>query len=249
MSNSATGAFAAKAGVLANMSKSKRDFGPPRARNVSRAALLLGSALGVSIAVMTVGAPDRAWAANECGAVVSTPGQDTATCTPAGNTYPSGITYIEANPVDLSVILDTGVVVSTTTNTGVLAIGSTGFDASIYTEAGVSVTSSFNGLYARSDAGYASATNVGDVTAGLNGIVAFASTTGNATASNGGNVTVTSAVYNVNGMIAQANDGNAGVVNTGNVTVGGVSNSNRACARSLRAGPARASPPSTIPEL
>src|SRR5687768_13036064 len=81
-------------------------LGAPRGiGKVSRKSLLLGTAVGLVLAAYAA-APSPALAANECGP--PPPGGGTVTCTPAGNTYPSGIDYdpvVEA----LTVILERGV--------------------------------------------------------------------------------------------------------------------------------------------
>ncbi|HEY3812304.1 MAG TPA: hypothetical protein VGL66_03690 [Caulobacteraceae bacterium] len=160
-------------------------------KRLPRTALLLGTALGCSIAVVALGAPNAAWAANECGAVVNSAGTDTATCTSAGNTYPGGITYIEGGLNNLSVVLDSGVVVTTTTNDGVVAQGATNYDVSITTASGDTITSSLNGVYAvTSGTGDAAVTNGADVSAYGRGLTAIAQGSGDASVVNTGNITV-----------------------------------------------------------
>ena len=88
----------------------------------SRARLGIGSALSGSLALMLLSMPGAASAADECGVAPLTPG--TVTCTPAGNPYNNGITYV-ASPADLTVVLQDGVRVDTTgtPNTGVRVVG------------------------------------------------------------------------------------------------------------------------------
>ena len=86
--------------------------GRARARR-SRAALLLGTALGCSIAVFSLSTPERAWAADECGPLTVSGGVDQATCTPANNPYPSGIIYNDTSGNPVNVQLGSGVQVTT----------------------------------------------------------------------------------------------------------------------------------------
>ena len=90
---------------LNSTSSSKAEFVLKRG-SVARSALMLGTALGCSIAVFTLGAPGQAWAVNECGPVATSGGVDTATCMRAGNPYPSGITYSDGSGNGLVVVLD-----------------------------------------------------------------------------------------------------------------------------------------------
>ena len=111
-------------GVQAFMFKIKNSsaFG----RNKLRARVAAGSALTGTLAVMLVMMPSPASAADECGLAPATPGA--VTCTPAGNPYPNGITYI-APPADLTIVLQDGVRVNTSgsLNIGVLAVGDSAF--------------------------------------------------------------------------------------------------------------------------
>ncbi len=187
-----------------------------------RAALMFGTALGCSI-VIAAAAPGIAFAANECGPTTNSGGTDTATCTSANNTYPTGITYIETNPDNLAVDLQSGVIVNAVGHSGVIAVGYTGYDVSIYNAAGSSVTSTRNGLVALGYSGDASVVNNGDVTAAYSGIIVSAFGPGDVSATNTGNVTVNTSVYNASGIHAYAQTGNATIVNTGNVAVTGTS--------------------------
>ena len=88
----------------------------------ARAHLGAGSALSGTLALMLLALPGTASAANECGVAPLTPG--TVTCTPTGNPYTAGITYLAA-PADLTIALQDGVRVDTTasSNPGVQAVG------------------------------------------------------------------------------------------------------------------------------
>ncbi|HWE45059.1 MAG TPA: hypothetical protein VG407_03440, partial [Caulobacteraceae bacterium] len=72
----------------------------------ARQALLLGTALGCSIAVFSLAAPQQAWATNECGSVTTVSGVDVATCAPG--TYPSGITYTDSSGNPIVITLGSG---------------------------------------------------------------------------------------------------------------------------------------------
>ena len=70
---------------------------------------MLGTALGCSIAVFSLGAPGTAWAVNECGVLGAVGGVDQPANTPClpGN-YPSGITYNDPGPNPVMVTLGSG---------------------------------------------------------------------------------------------------------------------------------------------
>lgn len=76
-----------------------------------RARFAFGSALSGTLALLAFAAPGTALAANECGLAPLVAGS--VTCTPAGNPYATGITYI-APPADLTIVLQDGVRVDTT---------------------------------------------------------------------------------------------------------------------------------------
>jgi hypothetical protein len=90
----------------AETSLSHKGFAALGRRGVlSRTGLLLGTALGCSLAIAAAGAPGAAWAANDCGPLTTVGTLDSATCTAAANPYPAGITYTDADGLDLLVIL------------------------------------------------------------------------------------------------------------------------------------------------
>ena len=185
-------------------------------KRMPRTALLLGTALGCSIAVVALGAPNAAWAANECGAVVNSVGTDTATCV-AGN-YPGGISYTEGGTNNLTVILDGGVTVETAApgERGVNAIGATNYNVDVSTASGDVITSSYNGLYAvTSGTGNASVDNGADITAYGRGLLAAAQGTGDVSITNTGNITVKGAYLGgyAAGIIVEADGGGAGYLN------------------------------------
>ena len=71
-----------------------------RKLSASRASLLFGTALGVSIAVFAA-SPQQAWAADECGADVG----GIAVCTNVGNPYATGVDYVGDAGEDITVVL------------------------------------------------------------------------------------------------------------------------------------------------
>lgn len=88
----------------------------------ARARLTLASALTGTASAILLALPSAALADNECGVAPATPG--TVTCTPAGNPYPNGVTYI-APPADLTIVLQDGVRIDTSGgfDLGLLAVG------------------------------------------------------------------------------------------------------------------------------
>lgn len=92
----------------------------------TRARFTLASALAGTTSALLLALPSAALAQEECGAAPATPG--TVTCTPAGNPYPNGVTYI-APPADLTIVLEDGVRIDTTGgfNLGLLAVGDNAF--------------------------------------------------------------------------------------------------------------------------
>ena len=88
----------------------------------ARTRFTLASALAGTASAMLLALPSVALADSECGPAPATPG--TVTCTPAGNPYPNGVTYI-APPADLTIVLQDGVRIDTSGgfNLGLLAVG------------------------------------------------------------------------------------------------------------------------------
>lgn len=91
-----------------------------------RSRLTLASALAGTASALLLALPSASVAQEECGPAPATSG--TVTCTPAGNPYPDGITYI-APPADLTIVLEDGVRVDTSgsLNIGLLAVGDSAF--------------------------------------------------------------------------------------------------------------------------
>lgn len=184
-------------------------------------------ALMLSTSVLSMGAYGHfrsANAANECGVIAA---GGTATCTPAGNNFTNGIDY-DVN--DATVVLQDGVVVSTTANntTGVAngAIGVARGNLIATTQGTVSVTTTGTNSY-----GIGVATSNGSVTINTSTGTTI-NTTGNGsfgigTYSAGGNaLTITSAgTISTSGIggtgIVAVNNGGATTINAGQITVTG----------------------------
>ena len=197
-----------------------------RPRTLSRNSLLFGTALGCSIAIMAAAVPQQAWAVDECGAIVA----GSVTCDADGvpatdvNPYPSGITY---NPVgtDLTVVVTGAVDVVTATNSGVLVVGDTNFDATIDVATGASFDAYFAGVYAYTD-GTGDATVTADtgvtITAGTTGIGVNAAGTGDATVDSGADISVdgdTNPFTAAFGIYAASTGGTVDVTTTGTIDV------------------------------
>ncbi len=92
----------------------------------TRARFTLASALAGTASALLLALPTAALAQEECGAAPATAG--TVVCTPAGNPYTNGVTYI-APPADLTIVLEDGVRIDTTggLNLGLLAVGDNAF--------------------------------------------------------------------------------------------------------------------------
>jgi outer membrane autotransporter protein len=129
-----------------------------------RARLLGGSAIAL---VAALAGARAAWSANECG--VAAPG-GTVTCTPAGNSFPDGISY-KVN--DLTIVVQDGVVIDTT---GAAERGiSTGGNAGNYgdltvqtgTAGGITITTTganSDAVFAYTKDGGITITGMGDLT-------------------------------------------------------------------------------------
>jgi outer membrane autotransporter protein len=190
--------------------------------------MLMGTALGCSIAILA--AP--ALAADECGAITRNVGSpDTVTCTSAGNTYPSGISYNQQDapplappPNDLTVTLNSGVVVNSSGN-GVLVVNTSGagHSAAIYNNNGGTVTAVATGLYAfASGPGLAKIVNTGSIGAGDIGLHGYNAGTGGVSLTNAGAISISgvgdNATYST-GILAGYTAGAATVVNSGAITI------------------------------
>ncbi|MDO7841856.1 autotransporter outer membrane beta-barrel domain-containing protein [Sphingomonas sp. CA1-15] len=105
----------------------------------------------------------QAFAQEECGPATSA----TVTCTSAGNPYPNGISYI-APPQDLTINLDSDVVVDTTNtlNIGILAVTTPTNSITINADTGASITTSDAGAF-----GVLAGTTAGDVTVNTGNVI------------------------------------------------------------------------------
>ncbi len=163
-------------------------YGAPKL-SASRASLLFGTALGVSIAIFAA-MPNQAWAADECGADVG----GVAVCTNVGNPYPTGIDYTGDAGEDITVVLLGGAlaptIVTGAAEDGVTATASAGFDATVYVYAAASIDATLNGIEVDSGTGNSYVVNNGTVTGDLGGINAY-SVFGNTYITNTGAVTST----------------------------------------------------------
>jgi uncharacterized protein YhjY with autotransporter beta-barrel domain len=185
---------------------------PPRPRNLARSALLIGTALGCSIAVFSLGAPRQAWAADECGAPTTSGSIDSVECTPAGNIYPGGITYIDTTH-NLTVVLDPGVIAQSSAGTNAVTVGATGAGAyAKVTDSGTSIgTGNFkDGIYAyTSGGGDVTINNAAEVEEGFligNGLVGVTRAAGNVSITNTGYTVVA-----YSGVKAFAHDGSTSI--------------------------------------
>jgi hypothetical protein len=186
------------------------------ARGHARTALFLGTALGCSIAVLSLTAPTAAFAADECGAPSVSGDTATATCT--GPTYPAGITYI-APPLDnLRVVVDPGVTV-TNIGAGITATGWAGYYAAVVTASGDTITAGTDGVDVfASGGGGAIIENGATVYAGVRGLWAN-SDTGPVDVINTGALHVSGANFYTDGIVAGYTTGTAYVNNSGAITV------------------------------
>ena len=168
---------------------------------------------------MLVVMPSPVAAADECGVAPLTPG--TVTCTPAGNPYPNGITYI-APPADLTIVLQDGVRVNTggSLNIGVLAVGDSAFTVNGGTNTIITTTDdgAFGALIAN-NTDPLSVTLDRIVTSGVNATGVLAS-------SSEGAVTVNTNSITTSGQraegISASTDTSAITIRSGSITTGGI---------------------------
>jgi hypothetical protein len=198
-----------------------------RLASVARPSLMVGTALGCSIAIMAA-APGQAWAADECGPDVA----GVATCTAAGNPYPSGINYTGDAGEDITLVVDDSagaVVINSGGVYGVNVFSSANHNASITIDEGVTVTTTAGGAVARIGSGIGS-TNVvnnGALHVGARGVFSYSSQ--NASVTNNGDITVDGSLTGfalASGI--QAYTSNVGydatVIHSGTITVVGGAN-------------------------
>jgi uncharacterized protein YhjY with autotransporter beta-barrel domain len=189
--------------------KAQPAISQPKVRDLSRGALMLGTALGCSIAVFAAGAPGTAHATSCTTSIVA--GLDTVTCTSAGNPYPTGISVTDlAN--NLTLVLNSGVVV----HDEVFAEGKAGGVTTITVSSGdtITTTAGENGIVAW-DSGAANINNGATVNAYSRGLWVFTGgPTGDGNITNSGNITVNS-TGGYSAAIIAGETGNAYVHNTG----------------------------------
>lgn len=190
----------------------------------ARRSLLLGTALGLSLTISL--APGAVRAGDECGADVA----GVATCTAAGNPYPTGITYAADAGEDITVVVDDSagaVTINAGTSYGVRTSSFAGYDSTILVDEYVTVTTTSGGLFADAAGGSNTATveNAGDISAGTRGI--FTRSTSGASITNSGDITLTGASNAFTlaiGVQGYTTNGLSTVSNTGAVTATGATN-------------------------
>ena len=189
------------------------------AHNKVLSRLAIGSALTGTMAIMLAVMPSPAAAADECGVAPATPG--TVTCTPAGNPYPDGITYI-APPADLTIVLQDGVRVNTSgsLNIGLLAVGDSAFTVNGGTN--TLITTDADGSF-----GALVANNTDPLSVTLDRIVTTGNNaTGVLASSSEGAVTVNTNSITTSGQraegISASTDISAITVRSGTITTGGM---------------------------
>jgi uncharacterized protein YhjY with autotransporter beta-barrel domain len=196
-----------------------RSLVPAGASEVSRAALLLGTALGCSIAIAGVAAPGVALAANECGPVSPSGTTDTATC--AANTdYPGGIIYADGSTNTLLVQLQSGVTVEDPTGPGVFAINYGGGQVEVDTAAGGAITVYGDGIDAYATGQNVTINNNDSISSGARGLYGYGIGGGDVTINNTGSIYSNGANGQAVGIFAYAVlGGNAEVVSSGPITI------------------------------
>jgi hypothetical protein len=181
----------------------------------ARATLMGGAAFGAAVLAMTALSPSQALAADECGAQTT----NTVNCTSAGNPFAGGIVYTPT--ADLTVALD-GTVAVNSAGAGVI-ITPTNFNSTVTTAGTTTITATGMGISVTTGNANATINNAGAVTSGDTALNATVLGTGDATVTNGGALSVTSATFGASGIMASTTDGDASVTNGGAITVGGTS--------------------------
>ncbi|HEY3811651.1 MAG TPA: hypothetical protein VGL66_00370, partial [Caulobacteraceae bacterium] len=181
------------------------EFTLSRNAKLTRTGLLLGTALGCSIAVFSLSAPSTAWAVNECGPLVASGGVDKVTCAPGA--YPSGITYTDTGGNPVVVTLGPG---ADPTDPVFVENTAPGAYAGVVTYAGSTITTSGTALGVYTSAGGdVFADTSGKTYGGTNGIFADALATGNVEVANFNQIEALGNVIN-----ARTTGGNVGVYTT-----------------------------------
>jgi trimeric autotransporter adhesin len=183
--------------------------------------LRLSAAFTGPFALALLALPHAAIADDECGVAPAVAG--TVTCTPAGNIYPDGITYI-APIASLTVVLQNGVVVNTSggLNIGVLVLGTDDVAMTVLGGTNTSVTTDAPGAF-----GVLGATTNGALALTLDRIVTsgefatgiIASSSEGLTTVNVNSITTTG--DGADGISATTDIGNI-VIDAGTITVAGL---------------------------
>ncbi len=189
-------------------SSAAAEFVLKRSGKLSRAGLLLGTALGCSIAVFSLGAPGTAWAG--C-TTVTVSGVDQVTCSAGG--YPSGIVFTDNSGNAQSVTLASGVDTSGATD-GVFAWNqAANAYSSVIAQSGAIVIGANDGIENYTTAGgNVYVKNYGFVSGGNRGIYADAVLGGNVYVVDDGTVLADNTLIS-----AKANGGNIGVYSDGSI--------------------------------
>ena len=184
----------------------------------ARTGLMLGTALGCSIAILA----SPAAALDECGPKAG--GTPDVVCTAVsgvGNPYPTGINYVGAGE-DLTILIQGDVAVVAPLVDGVRADSAVGYDVDVTLYSGATIDSNQDGVFVRAYGAGANATvtSDADIIAGQRGILVFAQD-GVATVINSGDIYVDGVAANLysNGIVAVANYGGVVVNNSGDLTV------------------------------
>jgi len=186
----------------------------------ARTGLMLGTALGCSMAIIASAAP--AYALDECGA--KTPGPVDVVCTATsgvGNPYPTGINYVGAGE-DLTIHIMGDVAVVAPAVDAVRADSASGFDVDVTLYSGATIDTNEDGVFVRAFGvgGDATVDNAATISAGQRGILAFAQN-GYATVYNSGDIDVdgASASFYSDGIVAVANYGGVLINTSGDISV------------------------------
>jgi uncharacterized protein with beta-barrel porin domain len=179
------------------------------------ASLLQGTALATGVIAGLIWAAGPAHAANECGPAPA--GGGTVVCTPAGNTYPNGVTYSN-QLTDLTVVTQSGVTINAIgLNSGIIVSGSGSPNLGVTANAGTTITTGAVGIQVTNAA--AAIINSGaSITSGSTGI--DASNNGTVSVVNSGQITTLGNPQNA-GIGALVNGGAVSILNTGTINSSG----------------------------
>jgi uncharacterized protein with beta-barrel porin domain len=200
------------------------NFAGPHRATLERPKLALRAASllqGTALATGLIWAAGPAQAANECGPAPA--GGGTVVCTPAGNTYPNGVTYNQTG-TDLTVVTQSGVTINAIGNNfGIALSGNATQNLAVTANAGTSITTAgtnAEGIAIINNTGSIVVNSGATIVAGGSGIDASA-TTGTVSIINSGQITTFGSTFST-GITAQAgNGGGASIVNTGTINASG----------------------------